>query len=215
MTKAELQALRREYSLHELDESMVAPDPLDQFRTWMQEALASALPEPNAMTLATVNPSGQPTTRVVLLKELRLGGFVFYTNFESRKGQELDENPLAALNFLWLELERQVRIEGVAQRLHGDDSQAYFQARPRESQIGAWASSQSRPIPSRVILEKRFRELTEKYEGYDALPLPPFWGGYLLRPSLVEFWQGRASRLHDRIQYRRQDDQWIIERLQP
>lgn len=215
MTNAELQALRRDYSLHELDEALVAPDPLEQFRTWMQEAVASALPEPNAMTLATVAPNGQPTTRVVLLKELRLGGFVFYTNYESRKGLELDENPLAALNFLWLELERQVRIEGVAQKLHGDDSLAYFRTRPRESQVGAWASQQSKVIPSRVILEKRFRELEEKYAGEDSLPLPPFWGGYLLRPTLVEFWQGRASRLHDRVQYRLEGEDWVIERLQP
>lgn len=215
MEANELQALRREYSLNVLDESFVSPDPLDQLRQWLREALESQVPEPNAMTLATVDPTGQPTVRVVLLKEIRDLGLVFYTNYESRKGRELDLNPRAAVNFLWLELERQVRVEGVAHRLETDESLAYFQSRPRKSQIGAWASEQSRPVPSRVVLEKRFREIGEKYGQEDALPLPPFWGGYVLRPSLVEFWQGRESRLHDRVEYRQVGDRWEITRLQP
>jgi pyridoxamine 5'-phosphate oxidase len=215
MATKDLNALRQHYSRHELDESQVHPSPLEQLKIWVEEAIASQLPEPNAMTMATVTESGQPTTRVVLLKEIRPQGLVFYTNYESRKGLELSQNPLMALNFLWLELERQVRIEGVAVKLSHEESLAYFQARPRESQIGAWASYQSQSIPSRVILEKRFHELQEKYADEPALPLPPFWGGYVVEPSLVEFWQGRASRLHDRVQYRRTVDQWFIERLQP
>lgn len=216
MHKTELQALRRQYSLSELDESMVAADPMTQFSRWLQEAVHARLPEPNAMVLATVNASGQPTTRTVLLKEIRTDGFIFYTNYESRKGRELDINPLTSLHFLWLELERQVRIEGVAHRLLYEDSEAYFRSRPRESQIGAWASRQSEPILSRVILEKRFRELEEKYTGEESLPLPPFWGGYLVRPSRLEFWQGRANRLHDRILYSAIDGgQWETQRLQP
>lgn len=211
----DLKALRREYSLHQLDESQVDSNPILMFSRWMEEAVKAQVPEPNAMTLATVDAFGQPTTRVVLLKELRELGFVFYTNFESRKGVELAANPRAALHFLWLELERQVRIEGVAHRLKDDESLAYFQSRPKESQIGAWASAQSQPIPSRVILEKRMRELAEKYAEVDVLPLPPFWGGYVLRPTLLEFWQGRESRLHDRVQYRLVDEQWEIGRLQP
>lgn len=215
MEANELQALRREYSLNVLDESFVSPDPLEQLRQWLREALDSQIPEPNAMTLATVDPSGQPTVRVVLLKEIRDLGLVFYTNYESRKGLELDLNPRAAVNFLWLELERQVRVEGVAHRLETDESLAYFQSRPRKSQIGAWASEQSRTVPSRVVLEKRFREIGEKYGHEQALPLPPYWGGYVLRPTLLEFWQGRESRLHDRVQYKQVGDLWEIARLQP
>lgn len=215
MSSIDLNALRQEYSRHELDEAHVDKSPLQQLKTWLEEAMLGKLPEPNAMTLATVNANSQPTTRVVLLKEIRPQGLVFYSNYESRKGEELHTNPRAAVNFLWLELERQVRIEGVVSRLHEPESLAYFQSRPRESQIGAWASQQSKPIPSRVILEKRFRDLTEKYAGMEALPLPPFWGGYILEPHLLEFWQGRANRLHDRVQYKLLDNQWFIERLQP
>lgn len=215
MNQDQLQAMRREYSLHELDEANVAADPILQFEAWLQEAITCGLPEPNAMTLATVNHAGQPSTRVVLLKEIRNGGFVFYTNYESRKGRELSDHPLVSLHFLWLEMERQVRIEGVASKLVGADSAAYFASRPRESQIGAWSSHQSEPIQSRVILERRYRELEEKYADMPSLPMPPYWGGYFVRPTELEFWQGRASRLHDRIQYTLEDNNWVIVRLQP
>lgn len=215
MDQDQLQAMRREYSLHELDEAKVAADPILQFKSWLQEAVACGLPEPNAMTLATVNHAGQPSTRVVLLKEIRDGGFVFYTNYESRKGRELSDHPLVSMHFLWLEMERQVRIEGVASKLVGADSAAYFASRPRESQIGAWSSRQSEPIQSRVILEHRYKELEEKYADVPSLPMPPFWGGYFVRPTELEFWQGRASRLHDRVQYTLEDNNWVIVRLQP
>lgn len=215
MTAIDLAAMRRNYSLHELDESSVATSPIDQFRVWMSEALESQLLEPNAMTLATVNQLGQPTTRVVLLKDIQPEGFVFYTNYESRKGAEINYNPRVSLNFLWLELQRQVRIDGMARRIQDSESLTYFQSRPKESQIGAWASHQSKSIPSRVILEKRYRELEEKYQEESCLPLPPYWGGYLVEPELVEFWQGRMSRLHDRVQYTRVNGSWHIERLSP
>lgn len=215
MTAIDLAAMRRNYSLHELDESSVAKNPIDQFRIWMSEAVDSQLLEPNAMTLATVNNLGQPTARVVLLKDIQTEGFVFYTNYESRKGSEMDHNPRVSLNFLWLELQRQVRIDGLARRLQDGESLSYFQSRPKESQIGAWASHQSQPIQSRVILEKRYRELEEKYQEEKCLPLPPFWGGYLVEPELVEFWQGRMSRLHDRVQYSLVNDDWRIVRLSP
>ncbi|MCF8237911.1 MAG: pyridoxamine 5'-phosphate oxidase [Saprospiraceae bacterium] len=212
---ADLATMRQNYSLHELDESSVDPHPIQQLRTWISEAVDSQLLEPNAMTLATVDASGGPTTRVVLLKEIRDRGVVFYTNYESRKGQQINHNPRVCLNFLWLELQRQVRIEGIAHRIDDEESKLYFQSRPKESQIGAWASRQSEPIPSRVILEKRFRELEEKYHEEAYLPLPPYWGGYLVEPVLMEFWQGRMSRLHDRVQYQLRDGSWIIERLSP
>lgn len=215
MTDLDLTAMRRDYSLHELEESKVAKNPIDQLRTWFTEAVNSQLLEPNAMTLATVDSIGQPTIRVVLLKEIRDDGLVFYTNYESRKGSEIRNNPRVSLNLLWLELQRQVRIDGIARRLQDDESLAYFQSRPKESQIGAWASRQSEPIPSRVILEKRYRELEEKYQAEDCLPLPPYWGGYIVIPELVEFWQGRSSRLHDRVQYTGTNGGWRIERLSP
>lgn len=175
----------------------------------------SALPEPNAMTLATATPDGKPSARIVLLKSFDHQGFVFYTNYESQKGQELDNNPQAALLFCWLELERQVRIEGSVERVTPAESKAYFQSRPRESQIGAWASPQSRVIEGRFVLEEKVQELATTFK-YDAvLPLPAFWGGYRVRPDVVEFWQGRESRLHDRIRYTREKIGWTIERLAP
>lgn len=215
MPSVDLQSMRFEYMGHDLDEGAVPANPLELLAQWVHEAIESQTPEPNAMTLATVNDDGQPATRVVLLKEIRPGGLVFYTNYESRKGEEINQNPRVGLNFLWLELARQVRVEGVAIKLLEQESLNYFQSRPKESQISAWASHQSQPIPSRVILQKRFRELEEKYREEAALPLPPFWGGYLVKPSLLEFWQGRENRLHDRVQYRLTDPHWTIERLQP
>lgn len=212
----DLSALRRNYALQSLDQSEVQANPLQQFARWFEEAMQSQLAEPNAMTLATADAQGRPSARTVLLKGIDAGGFVFYTNYDSRKGQELAVNPHAALLFTWLELERQVRIEGIVERVSAAESAAYFQSRPLGSQIGAWASPQSRPIAHRQVLLDRVEELERQYAGAAVLPLPPFWGGYRLRPYWVEFWQGRESRLHDRIAYQAiAEGIWQIERLAP
>jgi pyridoxamine 5'-phosphate oxidase len=207
--------LRKEYTRAGLHETDVAPDPIEQFRKWFEEALAAGLHEPNAMTLATATSNGRPSARVVLLKGFDEGGFVFYTNYEGRKGRELGENPHCALVFYWGELERQVRVEGPAGRVSGEESDAYHRSRPLGSRLGAWVSEQSRPVEDRVVLEERLRGLEDEYEGREV-PRPPYWGGYRVEPEEVEFWQGRENRLHDRLLYRRQSDQgWGIERLQP
>lgn len=207
--------LRNEYTRAGLDETDLRPDPLAQFRGWFEDALAAGLHEPNAMTLATATPDGKPSARVVLLKGFDERGFVFYTNYEGRKGEELARNPRAALVFYWGELERQVRIEGRASRVPERESDAYYASRPRGSRLGAWASEQSRPVESREVLESRLRALEREYEGREV-PRPPFWGGYRVEPEAVEFWQGRQNRLHDRIVYRRRGaGGWEIERLQP
>ena len=207
--------LREEYTRAGLTESEANPDPIEQFRTWFDEALASNLHEPNAMTLATATPAGRPSARIVLLKGFDERGFVFYTNYEGRKGEELEANPHCALLFYWGELERQVRIEGRVRRLPDRESDAYFAGRPRGSQLGAWASEQSRPVKDRDTLERRLRELEAEYEGREV-PRPPFWGGYRVEPETIEFWQGRGYRLHDRLVYRRSEDGgWNRERLQP
>ncbi|MCC6412461.1 MAG: pyridoxamine 5'-phosphate oxidase [Saprospiraceae bacterium] len=207
--------LRRNYSLESLSEADVLSDPLEQFKRWFEEALNSQLPEPNAMTLATATTGGLPSARTVLLKGLENGGFVFYTNYESRKGRELDENPHAALLFTWLELERQVRIEGRVEKVSAETSNDYFRSRPKGSQIGAWASPQSHTISGREVLEDKIQELTETFKHDDQLPLPPFWGGYVVKPVLLEFWQGRENRLHDRILYSLKGEHWTVERLAP
>ncbi len=207
--------LRRNYSLESLSETDVHADPVEQFKRWFDEALNSQLPEPNAMTLATASPDGKPSARTVLLKGLENGGFVFYTNYESRKGEELARNPHAALLFTWLELERQVRIEGTVEKVTEAASNDYFRSRPKGSQIGAWASPQSHVISGREILEDKIQELTETFKHDEALPLPPFWGGYVVRPTYMEFWQGRENRLHDRIAYTLHGETWKIERLAP
>ncbi len=198
-----------------LSETDVAPDPFAQFEQWMQQALNSELPEPTAMTLATATPDGRPSARIVLLKGFDASGFVFYTNYESRKGIELEQNPQATLLFFWPELERQVRIEGRVERISAEESTAYFQSRPKESQLGAWASPQSRVIAGREVVEQRYQELSAQFKHDETLPLPPFWGGYRLVPTYFEFWQGRPSRLHDRICYTLNQGNWTIARLAP
>ncbi|MDX2133993.1 MAG: pyridoxamine 5'-phosphate oxidase [Saprospiraceae bacterium] len=207
--------LRRSYSLETLSEHNVPDNPFQQFTHWFEEALRAHLYEPNAMALATANAQGAPSVRMVLLKGFDESGMVFYTNYESRKGGELDENPQAALLFWWAELERQVRIEGRISRVDPEESLAYFQSRPRESQLGAWASPQSRPIAAREVIEQNMAELESRFADQEALPLPPNWGGFRLVPAVFEFWQGRENRLHDRIVYTRTDAGWHTGRIAP
>lgn len=210
----QLADLRRSYVLGSLDETDVASDPIAQFERWFEEALTAKLPEPNAMTLATVDASGQPSARIVLLKGVDARGFTFFTNYESRKGLDMAANPRAALLFHWVQLERQVRIEGTARKVTGAESDAYFASRPLGSRIGAWASEQSREVPDRTIIEQR--EAAFRQQFGENPPRPPHWGGYLVEPTRMEFWQGRPSRLHDRIVYLRQPDgAWRIARLSP
>ncbi|MDP1569208.1 MAG: pyridoxamine 5'-phosphate oxidase [Vicinamibacterales bacterium] len=206
--------LRREYSSRALDEGDVDRDPVRQFRRWFDEALAAELVDANAMTLATASATGRPSARIVLLKEVDEAGFVFFTNYESAKAADLAANPHACLLFFWVELERQVRITGTVERVSREASEEYFRSRPLESRIGAWASPQSTVLEGREILEARVRALTTQYADGDV-PLPAFWGGYRVRPEELEFWQGRPSRLHDRLRYRRVDSDWRLERLSP
>jgi pyridoxamine 5'-phosphate oxidase len=205
--------IRKEYQLASLDESEVAREPLEQFGKWFNEALAAKLPEPTAMTLATADSLGRPSARIVLLKGFDAQGFVFYTNYESRKGRELAANTQAALLFHWVELERQVRIEGRIVQVDAAQSDAYFRERPYASQLGAWASRQSEVVPNRIELERRIGDMADRYGK--EVPRPPHWGGYRLTPQQLEFWQGRPSRLHDRVRYRFEAGKWVIERLAP
>lgn len=207
--------MREDYRLKSLDLNDVSKNPFTQFDTWFKEAVSSKIHEPNAMTLATASKDGFPSARVVLLKGIEKDGFVFYTNYESRKAMEMLENPNVALVFCWFELQRQVRIEGVVSKITKKQSAAYFKSRPPGSQIGAWASPQSRVIENREVLEAYVKDIEKKFESHDELPLPRFWGGFKVKPTKVEFWQGRTSRLHDRIQYRKEKRSWIIERLAP
>ncbi|HEX2218423.1 MAG TPA: pyridoxamine 5'-phosphate oxidase [Gemmatimonadales bacterium] len=206
--------LRREYARARLDEKDVSPDPVAGFARWFAEAQAAAVDEPNAMVLATATPDGRPSARVVLLKGFDERGFVFFTDYRSRKGAELEANPRAALALYWGEVERQVRIEGTVTRTSEQESELYYRTRPLGSRLGAWVSHQSLPIASRNVLEAGLREVERRFAGGDV-PLPPHWGGYRLWPELFEFWQGRESRLHDRIRYRRDGEHWSIERLSP
>jgi pyridoxamine 5'-phosphate oxidase len=209
----DIASLRKSYERDELDETASDADPLAQFQRWLDQALAAQLPEPNAMTLATVGADGRPSTRVVLIKGLDARGIVWYTNYESRKGRELAHEPHAALQFHWVELERVVRIEGVVEKTSAADSDAYYASRPLDSRLGAWASPQSEVIASRSVIV----EAAAKAALRHALnpPRPPHWGGYRLLPERWEFWQGRRSRLHDRLRYRRHEGLWVRERLAP
>jgi pyridoxamine 5'-phosphate oxidase len=208
--------LRKDYSLAGLAEKDLARDPFRQFETWFQEAEAARIPEPNAMVLSTATKEGRPSSRIVLLKAMDGRGFVFFTNYESRKGRELEVNPVAGLLFPWIALERQVIIEGSLTRVTREESTAYFHSRPRNSQLGAWVSRQSSVVADRSALESSMKALEQKYACVEV-PIPPFWGGYRLSPDSVEFWQGRRSRLHDRLRFRRDraNATWIVERLSP
>ena len=207
--------MRIDYGRASLDESDVRPDPIEQFGVWFDEARAANVPEPNAMTLATVGAGGAPSARIVLLKGFDARGFTFHTNYQSRKGEELAGNPRAALCFFWQPLERQVRIEGVVERTSPEESEAYFRTRPVDAQIGAWVSQQSKPIASRAQLQSLLQQLKQRF-GDGPVPRPEHWGGLRVVPSAVEFWQGRPSRLHDRILYTRQSDgAWTRQRLSP
>ena len=210
-----LENLRREYLKGGLHRDQLADDPIEQFERWMTQIIATNIPDPNAMTVATVDADGQPSQRIVLLKGLDQRGFVFYTNLRSRKAQELKQNPRISLHFPWHCLERQVKVCGLAEPLSTAESFKYFVSRPRDSQLAAWASQQSRPISSRALLLQQFEAMKNKF-GKGEIPLPDFWGGYRVKPQQIEFWQGGAHRLHDRFQYTRQADNcWTIERLEP
>ncbi len=206
---------RKEYTLAGLSEKDLAKDPFRQFERWFQEAEAAKIPEANSMVLSTSDADGRPSARVVLLKGVDGRGFVFYTNYESRKGRALDRNPVGSLLFAWLPLERQVIVEGPVAKVAREESETYFHSRPRMSQLGAWAAQQSSIITGRAVLEDSLKAVERKYAGREV-PLPPTWGGYRLSPETIEFWQGRKSRLHDRLRYRRDSHgDWAVERLAP
>lgn len=207
--------IRKDYRLKTLDESDVAKTPIVQFSKWWDEAMASDITEVNAMTLATVSPEGKPEARIVLLKGFDEKGFVFFTNYESDKGKEIAANPYAAIVFFWKELERQVRVEGTVEKVSAEESDIYFNSRPLGSRIGAWTSPQSHIIKSRIEIEDRLKINQEKFAGNDV-PRPAFWGGYRVLPTSIEFWQGRSSRLHDRLRYKKDIfNNWLLERLAP
>ncbi len=213
MSKTDFQNLRQDYDKDQLDIDKINPNPILQFQQWFEDIRETSCPETNAMILATADKHGRPSVRTVLLKGVDEAGFIFYSNYESRKGRELAENSQAALLFYWGELHRQVRIEGPVEKIGQVASEAYFSSRPRGSRIGAWASPQSEVLENRQVLEARVAEYEEKFA--DDVPLPPFWGGYRVKPERIEFWQGRKSRLHDRLLFRREGNDWRIERLAP
>ena len=211
----DLSALRRDYQSGALHRRDLDPDPIAQFRRWLNDAIAAGQLEPTAMTLATATPDGRPSARVVLLKWFDASGFAFFTNYLSQKGREIEANPKVELVFFWDKLERTVRVHGVGTRTSREESEAYFHQRPRRSQVGAVASNQSEVVASREVLEQRFAELEKQYETGEV-PTPAHWGGFRVKPETIEFWQGRSSRLHDRLRYRRgADGAWVIERIAP
>jgi pyridoxamine 5'-phosphate oxidase len=210
----ELAALRREYGDSGLDHPDLETDPIVMFRHWLHDAVVAGLHEPNAMVVSTVSAQGHPSSRMVLLKGVDQRGLVFYTNYDSRKGDELSVNPNCALLFPWHALQRQVRVEGEATRVSEEESKAYFASRPRASQLGAWASPQSQVVASRDELDRRYAELDDRFSGLDV-PLPENWGGYVVVPEVMEFWQGRRGRMHDRLVYRREGEGWATVRLAP
>jgi len=207
--------IRKDYSKKMLQETDVNANAIEQFKTWWDEALESDIDEVNAMTLATATAQGKPSARIVLLKGFDQNGFIFFTNYHSHKAIQMEENPFVSLVFFWKELERQVRIEGTIRKIPADDSDVYFHSRPVESRVGAWASPQSKVIASRKVIEENVIELQKSFAGKE-IDRPPHWGGYIVNPLLIEFWQGRSSRLHDRLQYTlTEEGQWMIERLAP
>jgi pyridoxamine 5'-phosphate oxidase len=215
MKAIDLAGLRREYETEGLRRADLHPDPIEQFATWFSTAVNSGLPDANAIALATATPDGKPSVRIVLLKGFDQGGFVFFTNYQSDKGRELVANSQAAFVIYWVQLERQIRVAGRVEKTSRAESQVYFHSRPRGSQLGAWVSHQSEVIDARRILEARLAEMTERFAGVE-IELPPHWGGYRIVPEALEFWQGRANRLHDRFRYTRQPDgSWTIDRLAP
>ncbi len=213
--KRDISSIRTEYKAGPLEEDQLFSDPMVQFQKWFEMAIASNVKEPNAMTLSTVSETGQPSSRIVLLKEANEEGFVFFTNYLSKKGREIESNNKVGLCFFWLELHRQIRIEGIAEKISFEESEAYFHSRPFGSQIGAITSSQSAESKGRAYLEKRYQDLYDQYEKAGKAPMPEHWGGYLVRPEYYEFWQGRESRLHDRFEYSKDKDNWDIRRLDP
>lgn len=211
----DLAGIRKDYRLQSLLEKDVDADAMKQFEIWWRQAIESEIDEPNAMTLATSTIAGQPSARIVLLKGLEQNGFVFFTNYNSRKGRQIQANPMVSLVFFWKELERQVRIEGSIKKVDASASDEYFSSRPRESQVGAWSSPQSEQISRREVLEKNVEDYTSKFQSQD-IPRPDYWGGYIVEPNMIEFWQGRPGRLHDRLQYTLNGKKlWTIERLAP
>jgi len=208
-------SLRKEYSSAFLNEEDVNQNPFKQFELWMHQAVEAEILEPHAMTVSTVSVEGKPSSRIVLLRGFDENGFVFYTNYNSHKGNEMAQNKYACLNFFWPDLERQIRIEGSISKIDQQISTAYFHSRPRESQIGAWASIQSAVIENRKVVEDAFVHFTEKFKDLEVIPKPEHWGGYNIKPTSIEFWQGRPSRLHDRLRYSLENSNWKIERLSP